>query len=194
MIDTHYKVLPNFYNVLCYVEAPYDGFKGDYEIPEISDLKILGSGSSRDTYAINDRYCLKIPNTKYGAENGIQANFTEFLIYRRFGKKLPLSPCKLYFVHNLPVLVMKRLELVDAHICPKPLSGFCDGYSQVGKNKAGKFLCYDYGYEFSWATRNMDAKALDLTTEEMKKILSRKPQLSKCPYMGLIGEYKALVI
>jgi len=196
MIDEYCKDLPNLYKVLCQIDADFNNFEGEYDIHRaLNDLKILGSGSSRDTFAINDNYVLKVPNTKYGAGCGLQANMVEFLIYRRFKKLLPLAPCKLYFYGKLPVLVMKRLHRPNGYNTIPELSGFCDGYSQVGKTKSGKWLCYDYGYELLYAIGKMEIKTLDLTPSEIKRIISRKPQLSKCPLMGvIIPEYKALLV
>lgn len=196
MIDTQFNVIPNLYNTLCKIEKDClelnlgDSF--DEHIANILHLKKLGRGSSRNTYLLNDRYVLKVPNTRYQIHNGIEANLTEFLIYKRFKKVLPLAPCKLFFFESIPVLVMKRLELYTGPERMKSLGGFCDGYYQLGKTKSNKILCYDYGYEFTYAKETLGA-AFDLTPSEMKVILSKKPNLYKCPHV-LFPQFQALTI
>ena len=99
----------------------------------------IGTGRHRVAFG-NDRVVFKIPKN----DNGFHDNAWEFRKYlKRTKDTLPLAKCRLIDIKNIPVLVMELVKPIP----PKeklPSWVDCVDCQQVGRNKNGDIVAYDY--------------------------------------------------
>ena len=100
--------------------------------------RTLDAGRSRAVWG-NDRYVFKVPLNA----NGVRDNLREAELYRdRANQPHPLARCKLIYIRNVPILVMEHVTEMPFRDKPHWASKF-DKF-QVGRNRAGDVVAYDY--------------------------------------------------
>lgn len=103
------------------------------------NLKLIGSGRHREVYRLSDRNVIKIPI----GEDGIGSNYSEARTYRACRSDpdgIQYARCRLLQDGSL---VMEYVEEVEDHEKPE-WSSYID-CGQVGRNRTGKIVAYDYG-------------------------------------------------
>lgn len=110
---------------------------------DVSQLKFLGEGRNRAVYLLpSGKNVIKIPLN----DDGINDNLTEEYRYR-FQRKTwyPLARCRLLNgSHNL---IMEYVEFPNSYCELREIHSWIDFVDcwQVGYNRAGKVVAYDYG-------------------------------------------------
>jgi hypothetical protein len=147
---------------------------------------MLGAGSTRTVFSYDDDYVLKIPGESpklYSYESGVKANLAEYLIYKRFKNENLFASCDLFFFKSIPILLSERVSLlteggwINEEMLPKnsKLKKLYDGY-QVGKNKNGNLICFDYGLEYFFLDELPEAQR-DFSPEEYVTIQTMTPDI-----------------
>ena len=131
------------------------------DIKELIYGKIVKEGGSRKCVFVNDNVCLKYIYSDEDNQNSyifaVAQHILESFTYQK-RPDLPLAKCKLYNHNGFLIILMERLTKSDIHDQDQKVRDFftrgkgpltLDAAYQCGVNKAGKFLCYDYGVERS---------------------------------------------
>jgi hypothetical protein len=108
--------------------------------------KLYGSpicGRNRATFIIHD-YVIKCPIN----ESGIHDNYNEAEIYKQYGNSeiapFPLAKCHLLTTNDIPMVLMEKVEIKPFDEAWPRWVDFVD-CQQVGYNKNGLLVAYDYG-------------------------------------------------
>jgi hypothetical protein len=131
------------------------------DIQDLQRGKIIKEGGSRKCVFVNDNVCLKYvydDNDSHGSYIfAIAQHILESYAYQQ-RPDLPLAKCKLYNHNGFLIILMERLTYANIYDQDESVRDFfirgkgpltLDASCQCGVNKAGKFLCYDYGVERS---------------------------------------------
>lgn len=126
--------------------------------------KKLGTGCYRTTFQIDKKWVLKVPKLIYPQH--ISCNLIEYIAFNSCSH-LDLAKCELFFIKELPVIIMERVVKLGISMSSVHLY---DGYRQFGSRfgKPTDLICYDYG--------NEDHLFPDLNKNVIKSIKNR-PQL-----------------
>jgi len=166
------------------------------ELVKVLDKKILGKGVCREVYSFTDTHVIKVPRPGGGNSyrHNCMTNILEYLMYKRLHDKIPLADCFIVFFGCIPLIKMERVGVLDkgdndgkeyAWIRQNPdsiLGRLNDGY-QIGTNRDGRVVCYDYGYEGGLfenilTSGKYDESAVDLTDDELKELKTFSPKIT----------------
>lgn len=163
-------------------------------IVKFFDLVPLNSGSTRRVYHLNKNWVIKLPLNG----DGILGNLVEYISYKKYPVRR--AKCKLKFIKGMPCLLMEKVDDIlptSYHnlsmttnqyskflkSLPAWVSNLHDG-PQVGFNKDGKLVCYDYAYNDvrkivgGREYKKMLNKSLELLYKHNSKILKFKYTIS----------------
>jgi hypothetical protein len=104
--------------------------------------KYLGSGRNRAVYQLRKDYVIKVPIN----EDGFADNFNEDRAYHR-RRNEPLAAARMVYADKsdgIPLLVMEYVEPVKS-FKDLPSWVYSIDSMQVGYNRKGKLVAYDYG-------------------------------------------------
>ncbi len=157
--------------------------------------KQLGNGLCREVYDLSDSHVVKVPRYRgsiHDVTHNSMTNILEYMMYKRLKDKIPLAECSIVFYKCVPLIKMEKLELFDRNNNEEyewirqnpasPLAKLNDGY-QIGRDKNGRVVCYDYGYEGTLFEKylnpnSLDQSALDLTEEELEVFMKFSPKIT----------------
>lgn len=105
-----------------------------------SKYEVIGEGHNRIVFLKDDDWVIKCPLN----EDGLNDNISEARRYRQFGDTdlVKYAECKMFFLNDINCLEMERVYPISKSERPD-WADYVDG-GQVGKNKDGKILAYDY--------------------------------------------------
>lgn len=102
----------------------------------------IGTGRDRHTFNRGDGYVLKLGHDSCGDE----ANLHEAFLFAKHGYhgKIPYAKCHIEYMQGFPILIMEWVEHTD--LPRKKLPRWVDSVDcqQVGYNKQGLLVAYDY--------------------------------------------------
>lgn len=152
-------------------------------------VKKLGEGAFRVTFLLNESLVIKVPHDNFNdCVDGVHSNIVEYLLYRQMKGKY-LAKCKLFYLNEVPVIVMERINRSKSGRKSRKFLDFVktldDGNYQYGHTitKTGKkiFKVYDYG--------NEDFLLVNLTKAQINSVLNA-PQLPPKLTKLLLGKRK----
>jgi hypothetical protein len=163
------------------------------EIQKKKKLKFLGEGSTRTVYQINDRFVLKIP-CPYAIHGGpVRANLAEILLSRRFqGYDLFCTTKPYQFGNQIVLLAETTKQLFNRNNMPTEehaknmrnpkipkiiKSLMYDGTDQLGTNRRGNIVCFDFGLERQVLDLLPMGVSKDFTKNEKDRLINRLPSL-----------------
>ena len=102
--------------------------------------EVIGEGHNRIVFLKDDDTVIKCPLN----EDGLNDNISESRRYRQFGDAdvVKYAQCKMFFLNDINCLEMERVYPITNEETPE-WADFVD-CGQIGKNKDGKILAYDY--------------------------------------------------
>ena len=98
----------------------------------------VACGGTRLVFS-SGRFVFKLPINDFG----FSANNWEATRYKERHNHFPLAKCRIIVVKNIPIIVMEFVKPVDEMDKPE-WADFVD-CQQVGRNRAGDIVAYDYG-------------------------------------------------
>lgn len=124
-----------------------DKFKKIKIILEKSRYSLLGSGVHRLGYwsEANENYIIKIPIDTEGEHH----NYGEYFIYEKYRESKRYARCWLFFIEEIPILLMEKVLVIDFRIAKKfedNLPQWCfkiDSF-QIGLDINNNIVAYDY--------------------------------------------------
>lgn len=106
--------------------------------------KYVDEGAFRVVLSKSNKYVIKVPIN----EEGISCNLIEELMYKGYNQEENLAQCEIFYFKGIPILKMEYvMHWVDAGIPESKLPKWANkiDHQQVGLNRSGKLVCYDYG-------------------------------------------------
>ena len=163
------------------------------QIKKNKKIKELGEGSTRIVFKINDRFILKVPSL-WGIMGGaVRANLSEILLARRFRDHRLFCTTKPYIFGNQIVLLseytkqlfnrnnMPEGEHKKAMANPKIpkiiAKKLYDGCDQLGTDRKGNVICFDFGLERHMLELLPMGVPRDFTKTETDRLINRIPNL-----------------
>lgn len=115
----------------------------------LSSLYSKTSGRTRDCYFVSDDFVVKVPLD----DDGCFDNERESRIYKIHSEQIKqnchydgdphYAKCQLEYIWSIPILFMERVRIPVSYKGLPNWIGFID-CMQVGYNKQGKLVAYDY--------------------------------------------------
>ncbi len=155
-------------------------------------LKKLGKGSTRTVYKLNNRFVLKVPNANciYGGPQ--RASLSEILLSRRFHDTRIFATTKPFIYAGQIILLAERTKQLfdrqqasfvtrERHLNdpkkPKIFNKLYDGSDQLGKDRNGNIISFDFGLERHMLELLPMGTPRDFTKAETDRIKNRLPHL-----------------